>query len=244
MGVLPTTWQVDALFGKVTLDTSMSEERETIAAMRRSYGEAGIGELPADPISAFHLWMNEAAANPFVVEANAMVLSTYGVDPQNRDAVSTRSVLLRDVTDEGFIFLTNYSSRKGRAIDLHPQVTLLFPWYPLERQIIISGDAEKLSDIDADNYFAQRPWTSQISAWASTQSAHLASRDELEERYKGAAAKWPEGSVVPRPPYWGGYLVRPREIEFWQGRYSRLHDRLRYERPDTTSDWVVNRYYP
>ena len=219
-------------------------EREIIAAMRRSYGEAGIGELPANPIDAFHLWMKDAAENSYVIEANAMVLSTYGVNPQGMDAISSRSVLLRDVVDDGFIFLTNYTSRKGRAIELHPQVTLLFPWYPLERQVSISGFAEKLSDEAADQYFQQRPWTSQISAWASTQSAPLTSRDELETRYNGAAAKWPEGTLVPRPQYWGGYLVRPIEIEFWQGRYSRLHDRLRYERPDTQSDWVVNRYYP
>ena len=226
------------------MSESTSQERAAIAAMRRSYGEAGIGQLPADPLAAFHLWMKDAAANSYVIEANAMVLSTYGVDGNGSDAISSRTVLLRDVVDDGFIFLSNYTSRKGRAIDLHSQVTLLFPWYPLERQVTISGFAERLNDADADTYFQQRPWSSQISAWASTQSAPLTSRDELEIRYQGAAEKWPKGTPVPRPPYWGGYLVRPIEIEFWQGRYSRLHDRLRYERPDTQSDWVVNRYYP
>lgn len=243
-GVLPTTLGVGALSAKVRFDTSMSEEREAIAAMRRSYGEAGIGELPANPIEAFHLWLKDAAANPVVIEANAMVLSTYGVNKYGADEISSRSVLLKDATDNGFTFFTNYNSRKAQAIELHSQVTLLFPWYPLERQVIVSGIASKISREESEKYFAQRPWGSQIGAWASVQSSPLASRDELEQRYEGAAAKWPEGTEVPCPPHWGGYLVQPTSIEFWQGRYSRLHDRLRYERPDTSANWEVNRYYP
>jgi len=215
-------------------------DRDAIRAMRRSYGEKGLESLPADPLKAFADWLLEAHENLIIVEANAMVLSTLGVD----EILTTRTVLLKDISDGGFTFFTNYSSRKGQAIELNPQVTLLFPWYAMERQVSISGIAEKVSDEESANYFASRPWSSQIGAWASFQSAPLSSREELEERFKAASEKWPEGSVVPKPENWGGYRVVPLSIEFWQGRYSRLHDRLRYERANTTSDWEVTRYYP
>ena len=223
----------------------MSEiQRDAIRAMRRSYGEVGLESLPADPFAAFHQWLKEAAANDFIVEANAMVLSTLGTDSHGADAITTRTVLLKDVSEGGFTFFTNYGSRKAQAMELNAQVTLLFPWYAMERQVSISGFAEKISREESDDYFATRPWSSQIGAWASAQSAPLNSREELEKRFSGAAEKWPEGSVVPCPPHWGGYRVTPIAIEFWQGRYSRLHDRLRYERTNTTSDWEVSRYYP
>ena len=215
-------------------------DRDAIRAMRRSYGEKGLESLPADPLKAFADWLLEAHENLIIVEANAMVLSTLGVD----EVLTTRTVLLKDISDGGFTFFTNYSSRKGQAIELNPQVTLLFPWYAMERQVSISGIAEKVSEEESANYFASRPWSSQIGAWASFQSAPLSSREELEERFKAASDKWPEGSVVPKPENWGGYRVVPLSIEFWQGRYSRLHDRLRYERANTTSDWEVTRYYP
>ena len=219
-------------------------ERDAIRAMRRSYGEVGLESLPADPFAAFHDWLSEAAANDFIVEANAMVLSTLGTDSNGADAITTRTVLLKDISLGGFTFFTNYSSRKAQAIELHDQVTLLFPWYAMERQVSISGYAEKVSKEESEDYFATRPWGSQIGAWASAQSSPLSSREELEQRYAGAAQKWPEGSVVPCPPHWGGYRVTPISIEFWQGRYSRLHDRLRYERANTSADWEVGRYYP
>ena len=223
----------------------MSEiERDAIRAMRRSYGEVGLESLPDDPFVAFAKWLAEAAGNDFIVEANAMVLSTLGTDSNGADAITTRTVLLKDVSQGGFTFFTNYGSRKAQAIELNSQVTLLFPWYAMERQVSISGLAEKISREESEDYFATRPWASQIGAWASAQSAPLDSREELEQRFKGAAEKWPEGSVFPCPPHWGGYRVTPTSIEFWQGRYSRLHDRLRYERSNTNSDWEVSRYYP
>jgi len=219
----------------------MSElDREAIRAMRRSYGEVGLENLPTDPFAAFAGWLKEAAENSFIVEPNAMVLSTLG----DKEHISTRTVLLKDLSQGGFSFFTNYSSRKAQAIDLNSQVTLLFPWFAMERQVSISGFAEKISEAESTEYFLSRPWSSQIGAWASAQSAPLSSREELEQRFAGASEKWPEGSSVPKPPHWGGYRVTPISIEFWQGRYSRLHDRLRYERSNSNAEWEITRYYP
>jgi pyridoxamine 5'-phosphate oxidase len=210
--------------------------------MRKSYGEAGLPDsaLSADPIQQFHQWMSEAATNEFIVEANAMVLSTSG-----ESGLTTRTVLVKDVTEAGFTFFTNYSSRKAQAISSNPQVSLLFPWYSMERQVSILGIAEKVPAADSDAYFATRPWGSQIGAWSSSQSDQLASREELEARYKEFAAKYPEGTSVPRPAHWGGFLVRPTTIEFWQGRYSRLHDRVIYERATPQEmNWSRRRLFP
>jgi pyridoxamine 5'-phosphate oxidase len=219
----------------------MSElDRDAIRAMRRSYGEVGLENLPADPFAAFANWLKEAAENSFIVEPNAMVLSTLG----DKEHISTRTVLLKDISEGGFTFFTNYSSRKAQAIELNSQVTLLFPWFAMERQVSISGFAEKISEVESTEYFVTRPWASQIGAWASAQSAPLVSREELEQRFVGASEKWPEGSSVPKPPHWGGYRVTPISIEFWQGRYSRLHDRLRYERANSNAEWEITRYYP
>lgn len=215
-------------------------DREEIMAMRLSYGREGIGELHADPFVVFAEWLRQADESPIIVEANAMVLSTVDSD----FAVTTRTVLLKDISQGGFTFFTNYSSRKAHSIEMNSQVSLLFPWYAMERQISINGLAEKVSVEESENYFATRPWSSQVGAWASHQSAPLASRDELEQRFQGAAEKWPEGGRVPCPPHWGGYRVRPLAIEFWQGRYSRMHDRVRFERLNVGADWVMNRYYP
>ena len=214
--------------------------RETISAMRRSYGEAGLSESAADkdPITQFQRWLKDAASNSFIVEANAMVLSTM-----SNSGPSSRTVLLKDVTNEGFTFFTNYSSRKAKEILNNSSVSLLFPWYPMERQVIISGNAAKISENASAEYFATRPWSSQIGAWASAQSSELDSRETLEKRWQEFAAKYPEGTTVPKPPHWGGFLVTPSVIEFWQGRYSRLHDRLRYVKA-TPSNWKLQRIFP
>ncbi|MEJ6626310.1 MAG: pyridoxamine 5'-phosphate oxidase [Actinomycetes bacterium] len=221
----------------------MSEiNRETIRAMRLSYGQAGLseGDIAAEPIEQFKIWLGQASENIMVVEANAMVLSTV-----TDGAPVGRTVLLKDVSIDGFTFFTNYLSRKAEAISSNPNVSLVFPWYPMERQVIIIGSAEKVSAQESDEYFAARPWGSQIGATASAQSAELDSRETLEQRYVEISAKYPEGTVVPRPDFWGGYLVRPVSIEFWQGRHSRLHDRLRYVRSDSQkTDWQVKRLNP
>lgn len=214
-------------------------DRDEISKMRRSYGEIGLreSELNSNPISQFQLWLKEASDNPMVVEANAMVLAT-----NSEDQPTTRTVLLKDVTEAGFTFFTNYNSAKSKSIEGNSKVSLLFPWYPMERQVKILGSASRISGADSDAYFATRPWSSQIGAWASDQSAPLSSREELEKRWAEFATKYPEGSQVPRPPHWGGFLVIPTMIEFWQGRYSRLHDRIRYTR--NASTWKLERFYP
>jgi pyridoxamine 5'-phosphate oxidase len=218
-------------------------KREEIQAMRRSYSERELA-LPENPIVAFKLWLSDAAEVPAIVEPNAMVLSTLGAN----EILESRTVLLKDVSEIGFTFFTNYNSRKANAINLNSQVSLLFPWYPIERQVIIQGFAAKVSQSESDEYFQSRPWSSQIGAWASQQSSELGSREELELRFKGAAEKWPEGTKVPTPPHWGGFVVKPFSIEFWQGRYSRLHDRIRFERShnsgEPSGNWEARRYYP
>jgi pyridoxamine 5'-phosphate oxidase len=214
--------------------------REDIAAMRRQYGEHGLieGELPLNPIELFNTWLTQAAENEIVVEANAMVLSTE-VD----DQPTSRTVLLKDLTEAGFTFFSNYESRKGKQISENKNVSLLFPWYPMERQVIVIGSATKIAREDSEKYFTTRPRSSQIGAWASEQSTELSSRQELENKFKELENKFAKEEVIPTPPYWGGYIVDPISIEFWQGRYSRLHDRIRYVR-EKNNNWQIKRLNP
>jgi pyridoxamine 5'-phosphate oxidase len=193
--------------------------------------------LPANPITLFDTWLKDAAANEIVVEANAMVLSTAA-----DGRLSSRTVLLKDLTQDGFTFFSNYNSRKAQQIEKNANVSLVFPWYPLERQVIVIGSASKVSKEESEKYFASRPRGSQIGAWASAQSSELSSRAELEEKFANFEAKWPIGEQIPRPDFWGGYVVKPESIEFWQGRYSRLHDRIRYVKED--NNWHLKRLSP
>ncbi len=220
----------------------MSDEiTKAIRAMRRSYGDEGLSESGAglDPLALFASWLKEAAANPYIVEANAMVLSTVSANQP-----SSRTVLLKgfDPTTGGCTFFTNYNSAKAQALETNPEVAILFPWYPMERQVLISARVEKVSRGESEEYFASRPWSSQIGAWASDQSMEIAGREVLEKQWSEISERYPEGSAVPIPDNWGGFCAIPHSIEFWQGRYSRLHDRLRFTR--STSGWSRARLAP
>ena len=172
-------------------------------------------------------------------EPNAVVLSTVGVD-----GPAARIVLLKGLDERGFVFFTNYASRKGRELAADTRCALLFPWHPLERQVRVEGSATRLSGAENDAYFATRPRTSQLGAWASQQSTVVPSREALDERYAEAAARFGE-QEVPRPEHWGGYCVEPETVEFWQGRLGRMHDRLRYRRdPGSPSGWLTDRLAP
>jgi pyridoxamine 5'-phosphate oxidase len=209
-------------------------------SMRRDYaaGELRRENLAADPLAQFERWFGEARAEPGVIEANAMTLAT--VDAQGQP--HARIVLLKDCDARGFRFFTNYASEKGADIAANPRVALLFHWAALERQVRIDGVAEKVSREESDAYFQVRPLASRLAAWASAQSRVIVSRAELEADYAAAEAKFADGAV-PLPPEWGGYVVRPTSMEFWQGRRSRLHDRFRYTR-EADDSWRIDRLAP
>jgi pyridoxamine 5'-phosphate oxidase len=212
----------------------------SIANLRRDYSLAGLSEqdLCADPLQQFQKWFQEALAAE-IAEPNAMVLATVDASGQP----STRVVLLKAVDARGFSFFTNYESRKGRELAGNPRASLTFPWITLERQVCITGRVSKLSREESEAYFKLRPRNSRLGAWASPkQSETVSSRAVLEERMKQLEAQYP-GEDIPLPPYWGGYALAPAEVEFWQGRSSRLHDRLRYARqPD--GSWRIERLSP
>ncbi|QEV18686.1 pyridoxamine 5'-phosphate oxidase [Streptomyces alboniger] len=213
------------------------------ALMREQYVTEGLEEagLPAGPMEQFALWFKEAAAATGAVhEPNAMVVST--VDAEGRP--SSRTVLLKGFDERGFVFFTNYDSRKAHELAANAHVSLLFPWHPMARQVIVSGTAERVGREETVAYFRTRPHGSQLGAWASAQSSVLTSRAELDRAYADLAARYPEGEQVPVPPNWGGFRVTPREVEFWQGRRNRLHDRLRYVRTPDGKDWHLERLSP
>lgn len=209
-----------------------------LAQLRSDYQAAGLGraDLPADPMDLWGVWLADAQAAG-LVEANAMVVST--VDPDG--APSSRTVLCKGADQRGFVFFTNYASRKGAAIAAHPSVSLLFPWHLLSRQVIVTGITERVPRAESEAYFASRPRGAQLSATASEQSQVVADRATLEARVAEVTQRYGDGDV-PCPPGWGGFVVRPTTIEFWQGRHDRLHDRLRYVASD--SGWRVERLFP
>jgi len=196
--------------------------------------ELNIQDLSDEPISLFQKWMSEAVN--LSIDANAFVLST--VNPEG--IPSSRVLLLKGVTENGFSFFTNYSSRKSQEIENNPNVCLNFFWKNLERQVRVTGVISKLSDQESEDYFNSRPYESRIGAWCSPQSKVIGSRDILENKFEELKKKYPND--VPRPQNWGGYIISPTQIEFWQGRSSRLHDRFLYTKED--SDWKIERLAP
>ena len=208
-----------------------------IAEMRQEYMRAGFDEAQAasDPFQQFQSWFQDAVSSGLPMP-NAMTLAT--ADASSRP--TARAVLLKGFDAGGFVFYTNYRSRKGRELAANPLACLLFTWEELERQVRIDGRAEKVAESESDEYFATRPLGSQISAWASPQSEVVTSRAVIEARCAEMEKRF--GASVPRPPYWGGYCVVPSAIEFWQGRVNRLHDRILYRREG--SAWTMERLAP
>ena len=207
---------------------------------RKSYEKSQLIEqnLTEDPITLFRNWFIEAEEFGVSGEVNAMTVSTIGLDGFPK----SRVVLLKQFTYEGFIFYTNYNSEKGRAIQANPNVCLSFFWHEMERQVIIKGIAEKTSENTSDGYFESRPDGSKLGATVSPQSEVIPSRSYLEDNLKELEKEY-EGKEIPRPKHWGGFLVKPVEIEFWQGRPNRLHDRIRYKHQVDFS-WKTERLAP
>lgn len=211
----------------------------TLADLRKNYSRGALdaADVDPDPVRQFQTWFAQAL-DAKLPEPNAMTLAT--VDAQGRPSV--RIVLIKGVDERGFVFFTNYESRKGRELAANPAASLLFHWIELERQVRIEGRVEKTSDEESDAYYASRPLGSRIGTWASDQSQPLESREALEAREREMVAKY--GDAPPRPPHWGGYRVVPDTIEFWQGRLSRLHDRIVYTRGGAGDPWRITRLAP
>jgi pyridoxamine 5'-phosphate oxidase len=215
-------------------------ERPDLQAMRRDYELGALREEDLAPtwLEQFERWLAEAMEGG-EAEPNAVVVATAGADGRT----GARTVLLKDVDERGFVFNTNYDSRKGSEIAENPRASLVFPWLDVRRQVVVDGTVERVTPTEADAYFATRPREARISAHASPQSEVVESRDVLERRRDEVAARFPDGVDVPRPEHWGGLRVVPEAVEFWQGRANRLHDRLRY-RLGESGTWVVERLAP
>ncbi|MFC6288116.1 pyridoxamine 5'-phosphate oxidase [Nocardioides sp. GCM10027113] len=211
-----------------------------LADLRAEYSRGGLLEpdLEGDPVTMFRRWLDDAA-DAGLHEPNAMVVSTVSADGRP----SSRMVLLKGLDEAGFVFFTNTGSRKGRELAANPHCSLLFPWHPLERQVRVDGVASPVAVEAVAAYFSRRPHRSRLGAWASQQSRPVPDREALDRAMADAEARFPEGSDVPVPEEWGGYVVRPDVVEFWQGRRDRMHDRLVYSR---TADggWATGRLAP
>jgi pyridoxamine 5'-phosphate oxidase len=212
--------------------------------MRLSYDRGTLVEadLANDPLSQFRLWFSEAVSGG-IVEPNAMVLSTVS----DEGMPSARTVLLKDVDSRGYAFFTNLRSRKGRDLEATRRAACVFPWLPLHRQVVVEGNVIAVPRDEAEAYFSSRPHGSQIGAWASRQSEVIRDRATIDELYAAALERFP--ADVPLPDFWGGWIIVPESVEFWQGRESRLHDRLRFRRIgegglDDAASWVVERLSP
>ena len=215
-----------------------SRNKKSIAELRREYSRQVLAESEVcdDPIEQFTEWF-EQAFSADLLDVNAMNLSTA----TKQGKPSSRIVLLKGVDENGFRFYTNYGSRKGRELDENPQAALCFYWAPLERQVRIEGNVERLSRSASENYFKQRPRESRLGAWASKQSSRVRSRTELENRFQEIKQRFKD-QEIPLPDFWGGFLLRPKRIEFWQGRESRMHDRICYEKKE--NKWNIFRLAP
>lgn len=207
--------------------------------IRREYLRGGLNreDLDANPLAQFEHWMSQAVEANLNSDPTAMVLATVDA----RGQPSQRVVLLKGLTEEGFVFYTNYDSQKGRDLAANPKASLHFPWLPLERQVIVYGEAEKLSEAESEAYFHSRPRASQIGAWASHQSQSISSREALDDAFQEMTDRFGQ-DAIPLPSFWGGYRVVPQRIEFWQGRSGRLHDRFMYQRKGHV--WTVQRLQP
>ncbi|MBB1441167.1 pyridoxamine 5'-phosphate oxidase [Shewanella sp. SG41-4] len=209
-----------------------------LSDIRREYSQGGLrrANLPVNPMDLFEQWMQQAK-DAQLSDPTAMCVATVDEDGQPFQ----RIVLLKKFDDNGFVFFTNLESRKAKQIATNSKISLLFPWHPLERQVAVLGEAEPLSMLDVAKYFMSRPKDSQIAAWVSKQSSKISARQALEGKFAEMKAKFAQGEV-PLPKFWGGYLVRPASIEFWQGGEHRLHDRFIYTKTD--EDWNIDRLAP
>ena len=213
-----------------------------LADTRTNYlrGQLRRADLLADPVEQFNRWMEEATAAG-VVEPTAMSLATAGHDGVPR----VRTVLLKGLNEAGFVFYSNFESRKGRALEENPTASLLFPWLAMERQVLVTGRVERVDDEEAARYFASRPRESRLAAWTSGQSRPVATREALEADLARVRARFGEAEgEVPLPPFWGGFRVNPATVEFWQGRANRLHDRFEYSRAEDGGGWKLERLSP